>query len=720
VTFVSVAAVLGELPADTVTQSTTTSRAVSDARERLRSAAAWAALGAIVALSALLELVKLGQNGYANTFYAAAVKSMVRSWHNFFFVAADPNGFITVDKPPLALWVQALSARVFSFSPLSLLVPEAICAVLAVALMYWIVAPRFGRIAALASALALAVFPSFVAVSRDNGVDPLLILLMLAASAAAISAIESGRLRWLLASAVLVGLAFNTKSLAGLLCVPGIALGYLVCAPGTAKRRIAQLAVAGVVLVAVAISWSLAVELTPAAQRPYVGGSVDNSEFQLEFGYNGFGRVGGQQGGPGNIDVKLSRAQLVPLMRPGAAGNLPPTAAERRHIEALAHHPAPPPTKPAKTNPPPARAAPSGRVRGPVIPFGGTRSPFRIFASGLGDQAGWLVPLALIGMIAIALVVRGRRDRRMAVLFVLGGWFIVELATLDFSAGIVHPYYASALGPGLAAMVGAGAVAIAALLRGRDARRVPLVYALTVIAVASTVAVQLVLMNREGYPLWWRIPLVALCVVALVAMPLLRARAAWGLGLAVSVLIVAPAVYCFSVWLAPVEGTFPTAGPYDAAGWGGIGLSGYDLVPFRGLRSYLLANGPTRPYTVLTQSAGQAAPLVMLGVDASAEGGYGARDPALSNTRLADLVASGKARYLVISGSYAVRGGNSGETAARLVCDEVPESLWAPAGSSTLDESFLVDCRGRADALRHPYRTARAFLRAHPHYHYKL
>ena len=253
---------------------------------------------------------------------------MVRSWHNFFFVASDPSGFITVDKPPLALWLQALSARAFGFSPLSLLVPEAICAVLAVALMYWIVSPRFGRVAALASALALAVFPSFVAVSRDNGVDPLLILLMLAASAAAISAIESGRLRWLLASAVLVGLAFNTKSLAALLCAPGIALGYLVCAPGTPKRRIGQLAVAGVVLVLVAISWSLAVELTPAAQRPYVGGSVDNSEFQLEFGYNGFGRVGGQQGGPGNIHASLSHAQLVPLMRPGVAGNLPPTAAD--------------------------------------------------------------------------------------------------------------------------------------------------------------------------------------------------------------------------------------------------------------------------------------------------------------------------------------------------------------------------------------------------------
>ncbi|MGD0387210.1 MAG: glycosyltransferase family 39 protein, partial [Solirubrobacteraceae bacterium] len=228
--------------------------------------------------SGLLEFVKLSQNGFANTFYAAAVKSMLRSLHNFFFVSSDPNGFITVDKPPLALWLQALSAKLFGFAPLSLLVPEGVCAVLAVWLMYRIVAPRFGPLAGLVAAFALAVFPSFVAVSRDNGVDPLLILSMLAACGAALAAVDSGRLRTLVWCGVLVGLAFNTKSLAALLCVPGIAVGYLVCAPGSWRRRVAQLVVAGAVSLVVAVSWSLAVDLTPASQRPYVGGSVTNSE----------------------------------------------------------------------------------------------------------------------------------------------------------------------------------------------------------------------------------------------------------------------------------------------------------------------------------------------------------------------------------------------------------------------------------------------------------
>ena len=296
-----------------------------------------AALAAILVLSGLLEFVRLSQNGFANGFYSAAVKSMLRSWHNFFFVSSDPNGFIAVDKPPLALWLQGLSAKLFGFAPLSLIVPEGICAVLAVAILYRIVAPRFGPVAGLLSAFSLAVFPSFVAVSRENAVDPLLILLMLAACGAALAAIDSGRLRTLVGCGVLVGLAFNTKSLAAVLCIPGIAVGYMVCAPGTLRRRAAQLACAGVAFVIVAISWSLAVDLTPAAQRPYVGGSLTNSEFQLEFGYNGLGRVGGQKGGPGSTTLSLTLAQTYPLVRPGV--NVPRDALERRFY--ATHPPAP-------------------------------------------------------------------------------------------------------------------------------------------------------------------------------------------------------------------------------------------------------------------------------------------------------------------------------------------------------------------------------------------
>src|SRR5437764_3647732 len=156
---------------------------------------------------------------------------MLRSLHNFFFVSFDPGGLIMVDKPPLGLWPQAASAKLFGFGPMALLLPEAIIGVLAVAVLYRMLAPRFGVPAALAGAVALAVFPSFVAVSRENGVDPLLILLMTLACAAALHATESGRWRALLACAAFVGLAFNTKTLAAYLVAPGLAVAYVLCAP---------------------------------------------------------------------------------------------------------------------------------------------------------------------------------------------------------------------------------------------------------------------------------------------------------------------------------------------------------------------------------------------------------------------------------------------------------------------------------------------------------
>jgi hypothetical protein len=191
---------------------------------------------------------------------------------------------------------------------------------------------------------------------------------------------------------------------------------------------------------------------------------------------------------------------------------------------------------------------------------------------------------------------------------------------------------------------------------------------------------------------------------------------------ALGALLIAPAVYSFSVWLAPVDGTFPSAGPYSHAGYGGLGVSPTDLGVDRDLVRYIDGHTPARRYPLLTQSSDQAAPLILLGLRASAEGGYGASDPALGNSELAALVAEGRARYLLISGAYSARGGNSAETAARLVCPEIPAFLWSPPGSPNppLGGSFLVDCAGQAASLRHPYQAARAFLRAHPGVHYEL
>src|SRR4029077_8330174 len=411
------------------------------------------ALAGGLAVWAVLDLTRLSQNGYGNIFYSAGVKSMLRSLHNFFFVSFAPGGLMMVDKPPLGLWLQAASAKLFGFTPLSLLLPEAIMGMLAALLLYRLLARRIGGWAGVAGALALALCPSFVAISRTSTVDALLILLMILACDAALRAIETGRWRTLLWSGALVGLAFNTKTLAAYLVVPGIALGYLVCAPGSVPRRLTQLLAAGLLMLVVSFSWMAVGELTPASQRPYVGSSTDNTEFGLTFSYNGFGRVNGQVGGPGQIPAGTGGRAHTPTGRGG------PSRQTRK----------PPAAKP------PAILS-NGRARNP-IPFGGPVGPFRLFGKGLGDQGAWLLPFALIGLLAVALLTlsdqrspggRDRRDVRLAVLFVLGGWFLVEAAVVSASKGIVHPYYVSALGPGVAAMVGAGTYAFAQLAKRRS------------------------------------------------------------------------------------------------------------------------------------------------------------------------------------------------------------------------------------------------------------
>jgi 4-amino-4-deoxy-L-arabinose transferase-like glycosyltransferase len=281
----------------------------------------WAGLAAVTLVAALLRLWWLDQNGYSNVYYAAAVRSMLDDWNNFFFGSFDPAGFISVDKPPVAVWIQALSARILGFSGLSLLLPQALMGTASVVVTYWIVHRVFGTVAGLLAGLILAVTPISVAVDRDNLPDTALVLVLLLATWAWLWAAETGRVRPLLLAAALVGVGFNIKMLAAFVVLPTFYLVYLLTAPVRWWTRLLHLTAATVVLTLVSLSWSTAVELTPPEQRPYVGGSKTNSAFELALGYNGLGRV---FGGSGNF-------------RPGAgkgpkgmpAGGGPPKAMPR-------------------------------------------------------------------------------------------------------------------------------------------------------------------------------------------------------------------------------------------------------------------------------------------------------------------------------------------------------------------------------------------------------
>jgi 4-amino-4-deoxy-L-arabinose transferase-like glycosyltransferase len=371
------------------------------------------ALLALLAATALLYLWDLSASGNANSFYAAAVQAGSKSWKAWFFGSLDSSNFITVDKPPGALWIMGLSARLFGYNSWSLLVPQALEGIAAVGLL----AAAFRRVAGPAAGLiggaALALTPAAVLIFRFDNPDALLVLLLVAAAYCVTRALEAGRTRWLVLAGTALGFAFLTKSGQALLPVPALGLAYLVAAPVPVRRRIGQLLLAGLAMVIAAGWWIAAVLLTPAADRPYTGGSTDNNPLQLAFGYNGLDRLLGGSGNGGSSN--------------GGSGN-----------------------------------GGGGRGTGGGTSFGGATGLERLFRGEFGLEISWLLPAALLLLAGgIWLTWRGRRqDPVRAALIVWGGWLLVTAVTFSYMKGTIHPYYTVALAPAIAALAGIGGAAL--------------------------------------------------------------------------------------------------------------------------------------------------------------------------------------------------------------------------------------------------------------------
>ncbi|KUJ70334.1 glycosyl transferase [Streptomyces albus subsp. albus] len=355
----------------------------------------------MLAATAVLYLWTLGASGYANQFYSAAAQAGGASWKAFFFGSSDAANSITVDKPPAALWPMALSVRLFGLGSWSILVPEALMGVAAVGLLYAAVRRHFGPAAGLLAGGVFAVTPVAALMFRFNNPDALLCLLMVAAGYCVLRALEAAGTRWLLLAGVCFGLGFLTKTLQSWLILPPLALVYAVCAPTRTRRRLGQLLLAGLVMVVSGGWWVAIVELMPAADRPYAGGSRHNSFLELTFGYNGLGRLNGEEAG-------------------SVGGGGP-------------------------------RGGGGGRW--------GETGIDRLFSTDIGGQIGWLLPAALVLLAAGLWLTRraGRTDLQRAALCLWGGALLVTGATFSFMSGIFHQYYTVALAPYVAALVGMGA-----------------------------------------------------------------------------------------------------------------------------------------------------------------------------------------------------------------------------------------------------------------------
>ncbi|GAA2488078.1 glycosyltransferase family 39 protein [Winogradskya humida] len=469
----------------------------------------------LLVVTAVLYIWDLGASGWSNAFYSAAVQAGSKSWEAFFFGSSDAANSITVDKTPASLWIMEISVRIFGLSSWSILVPEALMGVASVGLLFATVKRWFGPAAGLIAGAVLALTPIAVLMFRFNNPDAMLVLLMIAGAYATLRAVENGSTKWLMFAGALVGLGFLTKMLQALLVVPAYGLAYLIAGPPKLGKRLLQLLLAVVALV-VSAGWYIAiVELVPASMRPYIGGSQNNSLLELTLGYNGLGRLNGEEtgsvGGGGG----------------GTGGGM-----------------------------------------------WGETGITRMFDTSQGGQISWLLPAALIVLVGgLVLTARAvRTDKLRAALVLWGTWLVGTGLVFSFMQGIFHAYYTVALAPAVGAVVGMGSVLL------WRARRNPFAAGTLAVAIGVTAwwSFHMLGWSPDFVP-WLRWVVLILGLVAavgvLASLRLPANIALFAAGGALIALLAGPAAYAVQTASEPHTGSIPTAGPSVQSG-GGFGGGG--------------------------------------------------------------------------------------------------------------------------------------------------
>ncbi|PVZ53022.1 glycosyltransferase family 39 protein [Arthrobacter sp. H-02-3] len=595
----------------------------------------------LLAITAVLYLWNLEATGFANSFYAAAIQAGTKDWTALLFGSLDAGNAITVDKPPAALWIPALAGRIFGFSALSMLIPQALMGVAAVGLLYLTVKRVTGPAAGLMAGGALALTPVAALMFRFNNPDAMLTLCLVLAAYLTTRAIEKAGWKWLAAAGAVIGLAFLSKMLQGFLIVPGLALAYLWAAPATLGRRLLHLLAAAAGIAVVAGSYIVLFQLTPASARPYMAGSETNSFLELTFGYNGLGRITGSGGGmPGGGNMGGNAGG------PGGNGN---------------------------------------------VGFGGAAGIARMFGTSFGGEVSWLLPAALILLAAGLWFTRRetRTSRTRAALLLWGGWLVVTAGIFSFMSGTVHPYYAVALAPAVAALAGIGSVE---LWRGRAYWPARIVLAVTVLASSVWSAV---LLGRD--PSWLpglRVIVVILGVLAAAAL-LLRADSLAGLparfrkaataGVVVLSLLaggLGSSAWTLATVAQPHSGSIPTSGPTASAMGGGFGTAGRafgdranadtsgapgalggpgEETASAELTTLLKSSGAK--WSAIVSGATQAASLELAtGTSVIALGGWNGGDPYPTLAQFQAMVDRGEIGYFISGGMGGMGGGRGGNS----------------------------------------------------------
>ncbi|MBT0769686.1 glycosyltransferase family 39 protein [Kineosporia sp. J2-2] len=612
---------------------------------------AWARPALLVLLigTACLYLINLSNSGYANEYYAAAAQAGSESWKALFFGSLDASNYITVDKPPASLWLMGLSGQIFGFSSFSMLLPQAIEGILSVAFLYAAVKRWSGPAAGLLAGAILALTPAAVLIFRFNNPDALLVLLLTIATYCMVRAMEKGATKWVLLCGTAIGFAFLAKMLQGFVIVPALGLAYLVCAPVSFKRRFLQL-LGGFAMMIVSCGWYIAIVYAwPADSRPYIGGSEGNSILNLVFGYNGLGRVFGGDGNAGG----------------GGGGGM------------------------------------SGGQAGSS--FGGPTGLNRLFSSDMGDHISWLLPAALIALVAglILTARRPRTDRTRAALIMWGGWLLITGLLFSFMEGTIHPYYTVALAPAIAALIG---ISGKALWDARESWFARIGLALIVLA-AGLWSFTLLARNDDWHPEIRYILLPLTVIAALVLLvPIRLAARTIAAAMVVGVLAGGTGTVAYALPTAATghSGSIPSVGPSGSGSGmsmgGGGGMGGGSSSSDSSEIDALLQSAGTTWAAAANSANSSATYQLSSGEPIMALGGFSGSDDAITLAEFKELVADGQVRYY-ISGGMGGGGGMGRSSSSSSSTDsgtdssqsqsqssqgttELPEGMELPGGSS--------------------------------------
>ena len=650
---------------------------------------------AIMAFSFGIHMYNIESIGDANAYYTAAVKSMLQSWSNFFFVAAEPGGSVTVDKPPLGLWIEAVFAYFLGVSGFSVSLPNIIAGVLGIPLLYSMVKKYMGELAGLVAAFVMAITPVFVATNRNNTMDGMLVFCLLLAAWTFIKATESGKLTWLLLGAFIVGLGFNIKMLQAFLPLPAFYALYFFGSKEGWLRKIINLGIATVLLVAVSLSWAVAVDLTPADSRPYIGSSDNNTVMGLIFGHNGISRLENSRlDGNGNTppsapmtgDANSNQVtqpqqnlrQGPPQQALDACATLTQgdacsftqqngntingTCITPPNLDVLACAPAGmiPQGQGSLENQNgqipnggPNGQGPQGQGGTPFSNETGTPGVFRFFTQPLSKQMSWLLPFALISVVLALLGSRIKLPIESGVhkaLLLWGGWLLTCVVFFSMVSGIFHAYYAIMLAPALGAMVGIG---FAQLWSWSEEKK--WVGILLAVAAAVTIGFQYFATTQYNEFSWWMLGsglLLGLGIIFLFR----QKRLAYVTMLAA--MLVIPMYWTVMTSVASSDINLPTAytGSNQSQGGQDRARQQQGSNVNTDLQAYLEANTQGVKYLVAVPSSQQGSQLVLAtGRPVLFMGGFSGGDEVVTVDDLKEMVANGELRYILYGGD---RGGN--------------------------------------------------------------